>query len=161
MAPSAPEPKLGSKQIPGVNWIGLKSLHASHFYLKSRSGQFWCGRWRQHLKANIPYMMWMEKHCMDKLRRSWLVVGGLYCGHSRQTLTIGPQLMGWLTTTPMTLVNFALPAGTAIGKVGTITLDLIQHGKSKYFSGLQWRQLYKPNELHPMRRRMANFRSTA
>jgi hypothetical protein len=33
----------------------------------------------------------------------------------------------------MTLVNSALPAGKAIGKVGIITLEVMQHGK-KIFS---------------------------
>ena len=48
----------------------------------------------------------------------------------------------------MTLVNSALPAGKAIGHVGTTTLEVMQHGKNISFSALQWRQLYRPHELH-------------
>ena len=40
----------------------------------AKSGQCSCGHWKQPLKANFQGMMWMEKHCMDKLGRSWLEV---------------------------------------------------------------------------------------
>ena len=42
--------------------------------------------------------------------------------------------MGLLITIPMTLVNSALPARKAIGKVGTITLEVMQHGTNIFFS---------------------------
>jgi succinyl-CoA synthetase alpha subunit len=37
----------------------------------------------------------------------------------------------------MTLVNSALPAGKAIGKVGIITLEVMQHGKICFISAME------------------------
>ena len=56
------------------------------------------------------------------------------CGHSRQTLTIGPKPMDSHITIPMTLVNFAQHPGKVIGKAGTTTLGQMPPGKPDIFS---------------------------